>query len=158
MLKYKGYTIAFQEVPNEISLIINVAGCPHHCPGCHSQYLWDDDGAQPLLKNIETLIKPYANLITCVCFMGGDWNLFELKECLLWINNNYPTLKTCLYSGEDNIKFFNQILPLLDYIKIGSYQENKGGLNNPNTNQKFYKITKHQLEDVTYLFWRKEND
>lgn len=158
MLKYKGYTITFQEVPNEISLVVNVAGCPHHCPECHSQYLWTDDGAAPLFQNLYSLINPYAKMITCVCFMGGDWDKEGLIECLQYIKRNFPWLKLCVYSGEDTLKWIFSYLPLLDYVKVGSYQKDKGGLNNTGTNQRFYKVTGFYTEDITYLFWKKPYD
>lgn len=158
MLKYKGYTVAFQEVPNEISLVINVSGCPHHCVNCHSQYLWDNDGAMPLYDNLPSLIKQYLGMITCVCFMGGDWDADGLIPCLKLIHKQYPNLKTCLYNGSDTPVHSLSYLHLLDYIKIGSYQIDKGGLNNPETNQRFYKIQDNIVKDITYLFWKKHND
>ena len=40
--------------------------------------------------------------------------------------------------------------------KIGSWQEEKGPLNNPSTNQILYKKNENnELEDITYKFWRK---
>ena len=36
MLKYSNYEITFAEVPDEISLCINLTNCPHKCIGCHS--------------------------------------------------------------------------------------------------------------------------
>ena len=50
MLKYLNSDIVFQEVPDEVALAINLTGCPCHCPGCHSQYLWNDVG-QPLTES-----------------------------------------------------------------------------------------------------------
>lgn len=158
MLKYKGYTIAFQEVPNEISLVINVSGCPHYCTNCHSQYLWDNDGAMPLYDNLPSLIEQYLDMITCVCFMGGDWDIDDLAACLKLIKKQYPNIKTCLYNGADVPLSSLSYLHLLDYVKIGSYQIDKGGLNNPKTNQRFYKIQENTVKDITYLFWKKHND
>ena len=51
-LKYNGYSIVMQEVPNEVSLAINISGCPHKCEGCHSKYLWEYDG-EYLIDDIE---------------------------------------------------------------------------------------------------------
>jgi anaerobic ribonucleoside-triphosphate reductase activating protein len=49
-----------------------------------------------------------------------------------------------------------EILPLLDYIKIGSYREQLGGLVSTTTNQKMFKVNnKQQLEDITNRFWKK---
>ena len=78
-LMYKGYSVVFQEVPGEVSLAINISGCQHHCPDCHSKYLWSDEGAAFLRRDLDFIISEYDGLITCVCFMGGDHNLVELN-------------------------------------------------------------------------------
>lgn len=150
-LKYLGYTIACQEVPNEISLIINISGCPHHCEGCHSQYLWEYEGKY-ISDELDDILKEYEGLISCVCFMGGDQNINELNEMLKHCIDVYG-LKTCVYSGYDDIDIFD--LSLLNYLKIGKYDATKGGLNSTTTNQKFYVCENKKLEDVTYLFNKK---
>ena len=40
MLKYVNTDIVFQEIPDEVTLAVNISNCPCRCPGCHSQYLW----------------------------------------------------------------------------------------------------------------------
>ena len=37
-----------------------------------------------------------------------------------------------------------EIIEKLDYIKVGSYKEELGGLNCPTTNQKFYNLNTNQ--------------
>ena len=49
-------------------------------------------------------------------------------------------LKTCLYSGFDTAAPFAAILPLLDFLKLGPYDERLGGLDSPATNQRFYRV------------------
>ena len=44
MLKYVNTDVVFQEIPDEVTLAINISNCPCHCPGCHSRYLWEDIG------------------------------------------------------------------------------------------------------------------
>ena len=62
--------------------------------------------------------------------------------------------KSAWYSGKSEIA--NEInLNNFDYIKIGPYIEEKGGLSNSNTNQRFYKVVGTILEDITYKFWKK---
>ncbi len=137
-LKYHSYTVACQEVPDEISLIINISGCPHHCEGCHSKYLWDYTGNY-ISDDIEKIIGKYKGYISCVCFMGGDQNPDELKQLLQIIKSKYH-LKTCVYTGLDRLTYIDsKWIACCDYIKIGSYQSDKGGLDNPNTNQRMYK-------------------
>lgn len=121
-LKYLGYGITLQEVPNEISLFINISGCPHKCEGCHSDYLWAYEGkyiGDDLLK----ILGEYYGLITCVCFMGGEQNMNELYDYLRYIK--LLGLKTCLYSGCELIEEVEEIVPYLDYLKIGRYDNSK---------------------------------
>lgn len=146
-LKYLGYTIALQEVPNEISLILNISGCPWHCKGCHSQYLWNYDG-RLVKEDLLSLINKYKDMISCVCFMGGDQNLDELSEHLSLIKS--LNLKTCLYTGFDMIPPISK--GLLDYVKIGKYQEELGCLASPTTNQHMYNLQTN--EEI--FFYKKE--
>lgn len=141
-LKYNGYTIVMQEVPNEISLAINISGCPYKCKGCHSQYLWDDIGSY-LTDDIEDLLDMYDDMISCVCFMGGDQNQEELLFCLNKAKNK--KLKTCLYTGNDDLTSISkEIIKNLDYIKIGRYIENLGGLDSKTTNQKMFDLNNNK--------------
>lgn len=150
-LKYLGYSIVFQEVPNEVTLAINISGCPHRCEGCHSKYLWKYEGSY-IIDDLCGLIDKYNGLITCVCFMGGDQNRDDLLECL-YVVKQY-NLKTCVYSGLDTLTelIALAISPQCDYIKVGHYDEKCGGLNSPTTNQKFYSRIDGTLVDATYLF------
>lgn len=149
-LKYTHYDIVFQEVPNEVSLVFNISGCPHKCEGCHSKYLWNDVGNY-ISNDIDDIINKYKDMITCVCFMGGDQNTQELFALLFGVKH-FHNLKTCVYSGCDDINKFNDAMSEIDYLKIGRYIEELGGLDSVNTNQKFYKIKNGELKDITSVF------
>lgn len=155
-LKYLGYSIVFQEVPNEVTLAINISGCPHKCVGCHSKYLWEYKGDY-ISDDLDGLIAKYKGLITCVCFMGGDQNQKELTDLLICIKQS--KLKTALYTGVDSLNNLNiEILSNLDYCKIGHYDLAYGGIDNPNTNQKMLKwnLRESKWDDITYKFWKKD--
>ena len=154
-LKYLGYSIVFQEVPNEISLAINISGCPYKCRGCHSSYLWEYKGNY-ISEDLDFIIKQNLDFITCVCFFGGDQNIVELYDLLKHIRSKYE-VKTCLYSGQDLLSNLNKLFDVLDYIKIGSYKENLGGLKSTTTNQHMYMICQDRsLKDITFTFQQKE--
>lgn len=158
LLRYANYSITFQEVPNEISLVLNITGCTHHCDGCHSDYLAQDFGNY-VDDDLPALLDRYKGMITCVCFMGGDQAIDNLREWLKRIKEEYD-LKTCVYSGTDDIDTFDNCLDYLDYLKIGPYKKEFGGLDNPNTNQKFYIVVKDEdteinLFDITLAFIKK---
>ena len=155
-LKYLGYSIVFQEVPDEVTLAINISGCPHKCEGCHSKYLWEYDGHY-VSDDLVELIEKYKGLITCVCFMGGDQNKQELLDLLIKVHQH--KLKTALYTGEDILGNLGlRILGNLDYCKFGHYNDNLGGLDKPTTNQRMYKWNwqTSKWEDITYKFWKED--
>lgn len=150
-LKYIGYSIVFQEVPNEITLAINISGCPYRCKGCHSKYLWEYEGNY-ISNDIDGLIDKYDGMITCVCFMGGDQNIIELNQLITKVHDR--GYKCCLYTGKN--VFPTNLTNLIDYIKIGRYIEELGGLNYPSTNQSMWKRTENGFINITELFQQKK--
>ncbi len=148
MLKYYDTAIVFQEIPDEISLAINITNCPHRCENCHSAYLREDIGTELTFEEMWNLIKKHPD-ITCVLFMGGDSSHNDIVYLTNYIHNAFD-LKVAMYSGDDEID--DRLLNYLDYYKYGSYQEDKGPLNKKTTNQKLLKITKDKIRDITYKF------
>ena len=177
-LNYTTEQITFQEVPNEISLSFLIAGCPLKCKGCHSADSWRvtseanevnkaiKSKIHPINSNtknyltkgyLENRIKKYQDMISCVLFLGGEWEIEQLIELLQTVKNTNPSLKTCLYTGlelEEIVEFIEQEVNgqvdigwtyifennLLDYLKTGRWIRELGGLDNKNTNQRFYKV------------------
>ena len=155
MLKYVNTMVTFSEVPDEISLCIEISNCQCHCKNCHSPYLAEDIGEPLDLQHLTNLIDSNKG-ITCVCIMGGDANPSEVDDIAQDIKEYYPELKVGWYSGRQELsKEIN--LENFDAIKLGPYIEELGPLNSKTTNQKFYKIKENKLIDITNLFW-KDND
>ena len=147
--------VVFEEIPNEITLAINITNCPCHCKGCHSKFLWDDVGSELTFEKLDFLISKNKG-ITTVCFMGGDNEPSYINKLAEHVKNTQK-LKVGWYSGFDKVS--NEIeLTNFDFIKIGHYDEKYGGLNKKNTNQIFYLVNENKLEDKTYMFWKKEKD
>ena len=71
-MKYVNSSIVFQEIPDEVTLAINISNCPCRCPGCHSPYLWADTGSELTTDAIDSFMEEYGSDITCIAFMGGD--------------------------------------------------------------------------------------
>lgn len=139
-MNYYKYDILFQEVPNEISLAFYFTGCPLRCKGCHSPELWNSKNGSPLTcMKLESLLKQYHGYISCVLFMGGDWNQKELllySQCI----SNYSELSMALFTGKEMEEINPKLLDQLTYIKTGPWIEERGGLDSPFTNQKFYNL------------------
>ncbi len=138
-LKIYSYDIVCQEVPDEVTLALNISGCPNRCPGCHSPWLADDVGEEMTGELMRGLIGKYEKAITCVCFMGGDANPQHIEATARWIKEKYPDLKTAWYSGKQVLPKDFDIMSM-DYIKVGPYIEKLGGLKSPTTNQVMYRI------------------
>lgn len=150
MLKYVDTKVVFSEVPDEITLAINLSNCPFKCKGCHSPYLREDIGELLNSEKLEQLINENVG-ITCVCFMGGDRNLVEVQE--LAIGAKKRGLKTAWYSGSSDLDVESNCVFAFDYIKVGPYIDGLGPLSSANTNQRFYKIEdEHLTVDMTHRF------
>lgn len=163
-MKYIGSEVVFREIPEEISLAINITNCPIHCPDCHSKILWEDVGDVLDWNELDGLIRGNPG-ITCVLFMGGDANLEEIKYLTLAIHTNYPTLKVALYSGNQLSKLKKKIdISWFDYIKTGPFIKKFGPLNVKTTNQKLYKVNwlfgskfLFSLKNITKKLWNEHN-
>lgn len=144
MLKCYSYDIVCQEIPDEITLAVNISCCPNRCPGCHSPWLWSDEGEDMTEEMLSALIDRYSSAITCFCFMGGDAEPFEVERLSRWIRQRYGHLRTAWYSGREAIPVGFD-LSVMDFVKTGPYIAERGGLKSPDTNQALYRI----LPDMT---------
>lgn len=187
MIKYTTTEVTFREIPDEISLCINISNCPHHCPDCHSKELWEDIGTPLTIDIVKQLLNNNPG-ITCLCLMGEgnewskDWDDFitSVKQCLSDFNSD---IKFAIYSGCDSIGImhhaYGEILKIFDYIKVGPYIKERGSIDKITTNQRLYKtLTSYKpgsyqsvcndsnqrkdshflAEDITYKFWQHDNN
>jgi anaerobic ribonucleoside-triphosphate reductase activating protein len=147
-MKFTSYDIVFQEVPGEVTLAVNISNCPNRCYGCHSPHLQEDSGEELTESVILGLLEEYGNAVTCICFMGGDGSpddVLKLAEHVRMFNK-----KTAWYSGRSEV--YGDANRRFDYIKLGRYEEEAGGLDSQGTNQRFYRIENEAMIDMTGLF------
>ena len=161
MLKYVDTKVVFQEVPDEVTLAINISNCPCHCEGCHSPYLAEDIGTELTIEELVRLGTETEG-ITCIAFMGGDSDPKRINKLAKFVTEELD-LKVAWYSGRQYIPEEIQ-LQNFNYIKIGPYIEKLGGLDSENTNQIMYEVclvSKMQqrslLKEITHKF-RKHED
>lgn len=152
MLKYANFDIVFQEVPDEVTLAINITNCPNQCVGCHSKYLWADMGEVLDKESLDELVSRYRNGITCVCFMGGDAEPYDVANLAMYLKNKYKDLKAAWYSGKNELpEAFHA--ETFDYIKTGRYDEKLGALDSVTTNQRMIKrLADGRVKDITSRF------
>ncbi|GHU99610.1 hypothetical protein FACS1894159_03920 [Bacteroidia bacterium] len=154
MLRLADYDIVFQEVPGEVSLALNISGCPNRCPGCHSPHLQRQVGEPLDEATLGGLVDRYGGAVTCVCFMGGDAAPAEVARLAAFVRETTSQrLKTAWYSGRDRLPD-GFALSWFDHVKLGPFIAALGGLDSPTTNQRFYRATDDGLVDITELFRR----
>jgi len=154
MLKYVNTDVVFQEIPDEVTLAINISNCPCRCPGCHSRYLWDDIGMPLGPDALDDFIGQYGSDISCIAFMGGDADPKGVDMLAQYLHAEHPQYKVAWYTGRLRIP------PTVnrqdfDYIKVGPYIRHLGPLNQPTTNQRLYRLNEQgDFDDITSRFWQ----
>lgn len=119
-MNYLGIDTASMSDGKGVRVVLWVAGCPHHCEGCHNPESWDETNGQEftngtLVTLIEALNKPYIQGLT---FSGGDplapCNRDKVKEIAREIKTRLPDKDIWLYTGY----YFKEVknLPAMDYI------------------------------------------
>ena len=160
MIKYKPDTVSvvFAEVPDYVTLAIEITNCPGHCEGCHSPWLREDIGEELTPEVLDDLIRKNRG-VNCICFMGEGKDPEALKRLAFSIHlrSDYP-YKVALYSGREEVE--DEYNAYFDFIKVGPYIPSRKALNFKTTNQRLYEIVREGNEtkrkDITYKFWRKE--
>ena len=152
-MRYVSEQIVFQEVPGEISLAWTISGCDLRCPGCHSAETWAPDKGELLTPAYAAQrMDDYRGLISCVLFMGGEWHPDTL--CAILDAAQSRGLATCLYTGLEDVSL--QIKNRLTFLKTGAFIRALGGLDSPDTNQRFIRVA--DGKNLNELFRRTSHD
>ena len=156
MIKYTGSYVTFQEVPDEVSLVLTISNCPYRCKGCHSPWLQTDTGSFLTTDVLFQMMAQYRDGITCVCFMGDGGDAPLVGELIQFVH--MCGFKAALYTGSEDMELLDWSSPLPDYYKVGPYIEALGGLDHPTTNQRMYRMNNetHEYEDITPVFWKEK--
>ena len=134
----KYLTITYPDINNGpgFRATLWIAGCSHHCPGCHNQHTWDyNQGLEltsPKLK--EQITKIFSNdYISGLTISGGDPldqsanSLHELCDFMKWFKLTYPSKTIWLYTGfnkDEVISYYGKYaISLADYLIDGKYDE-----------------------------------
>ncbi len=160
MIKYvPGMTsVVIEEIPDRVTLAVDISNCQGNCVGCHSPFLKTDIGDPLTEEVIDTLLA--ANFgVDCFLFLGEGRDLPRLLELAAHVRSK--GLSPALYSGRREVE--PEIYEAFDYVKVGPYIEKYGPLNSRTTNQRLYRI-RHgadgtpEKEDITARFWHRGID
>ena len=152
MLKFLNTMVVFEEIPDKISLAVNMTNCQNKCVGCHSPQLRKDIGKELTEEVVDELIKENEG-INCFLFMGEGNDKDSLIKMARYVKEKYASFSLAIYSGRDNVE--DDFYELFDYVKIGPYIAKFGPLNKDTTNQRLLKIEDGARKDITSMFWKK---
>ena len=150
MLKYvpELTDIVIEEIPDRVTLAVEVTNCRGNCPGCHSPFLRQDIGSELTPEIIDSLIADNFG-VNCFLFLGEGNDLPALFALAEHVRQSHPGVETAVYSGRESVE--DEFFRLFDYVKTGPYIEARGPLNHPTTNQRLY----YHREDITSCFWKR---
>lgn len=140
--------IVLEEIPDRITLAVEISNCQGNCIGCHSPFLKSDIGEELTPEVVDRLIADNYG-VNCFLLLGEGSDPEALRSLARHLRSAHPGLKTAVYSGRTEVE--DEMFDLFDYVKVGPYIEKFGPLNNPSTNQRLY----FHGEDITSRFWRK---
>ena len=162
MIKYvPGMTsVVIEEIPDRVSLAVDISNCQGNCVGCHSPFLREDIGEELTEDVVSSLVE--ANFgVNCFLFLGEGNDLPALLRLADHVHS--LGLEAALYSGRKEVE--RDIYLTFDYVKTGPYMEHFGPLNERTTNQRLYKVIHdpsskpdYRLIDLTSRFWHKGID
>lgn len=150
MLKYvPGMTnVVLEEIPDRVTLAVEISNCQGNCKGCHSPWLKNDVGEPLTFQTIARLIDDNFG-VNCFLLLGEGRDHRALLDIASFIKTNFPSLECGLYSGRCEVE--QDLFDAFDYVKVGPYIEEFGPLNKETTNQRLY----HHGVDITYRFWHR---
>ena len=153
MIKYvpQMTSVVMEEIPDRVTLAVDISCCRGNCEGCHSPFLREDIGDPLTEEVIDTLVKDNFG-VDCFLFLGEGQD----PETLLRLAEHVKSLglKAALYSGRSEVE--PTFWETFDYIKTGPYLPDRGPLNRETTNQRLYRRTGEGWEDITSRFWRRK--
>ena len=121
--------ITMNEIPGRIAVYFELGNCTQGCPGCHSPHLSEQQVlAITPLEELESIAETQATKgANAIVLMGGTTNGIS--------DDDAEHDKTIAQKSG------------VTWLKTGSYQEERGGLSSPSTNQRFYKLTDRFVAD-----------
>ena len=162
MIKYvpEMTNVVLEEIPDRLTLAIDISNCTGLCEGCHSPFLRRDVGVELTPEAIDSLIAGNFG-INCFLFLGEGNDHAALMSAANYVRRAYPFLALGLYSGRESVE--EDVWELFDYVKIGPFRPSCGPLNKTTTNQRLYRILHNAdgtrtVDAITARFWRKGID
>ncbi|MBR5075465.1 MAG: anaerobic ribonucleoside-triphosphate reductase activating protein [Bacteroidales bacterium] len=140
--------IVLEEIPDKVTLAVEISNCRGSCIGCHSPFLKQDIGEELTPAVVDALIADNFG-VNCFLLLGEGKDKEALLRIAEHLRVHHPGLERAVYSGRPEVE--PEIYAAFDYVKVGPYVRELGPLNEPTTNQRLY----HHGEDITSRFWHR---
>ncbi|MBR4134298.1 MAG: anaerobic ribonucleoside-triphosphate reductase activating protein [Bacteroidales bacterium] len=169
MIKYvpEMTSVVLEEIPDRVTLAVDISNCRGNCVGCHSPFLKEDVGEELTPEVISRLVSENYG-IDCFLFLGEGRDPERLLELAAHVRA--LGLVPALYSGRREVD--GPYWETFDYVKVGPYIPENGPLNNPLTNQRLYRVlgademppegaemrmraSGRRFADITSRFWHR---
>ena len=144
-------SVVLEEIPDRVSLAVEISNCRGNCVGCHSPFLRKDIGDELTPAIVDALIADNFG-VDCFLFLGEGKDPAALLTLAAHIRSAHPAMSLALYSGREELE--PEVWDAFDYVKVGPYLPECGPLNERSTNQRLY----HHRKDITPRFWHKGID
>ena len=141
-------SVVLEEIPDRVSLAVDISNCLGNCTGCHSPFLKLDIGEELTPGVVDALVADNFG-VNCFLFLGEGNDPAALLALAAHLRAAHPELELALYSGREDVE--PELWDAFDYIKVGPYRPECGPLNSRSTNQRLYR----HREDITSRFWHR---
>lgn len=158
MIKYvpSMTSVVIEEIPDMVTLAVEISNCKGNCIGCHSPFLREDVGEELTEEAIDSMVGDNFG-VNCFLFLGEGRDLGRIFALAQYVRRAHG-LAVALYSGRTEVE--EEVFEVFDYVKVGPYMAEFGPLNSRTTNQRLYKVSHSPLikEDITSRFWHRGID
>ena len=151
MIKYvpSMTNIVMEEIPDRVTLAVEISNCQGCCKGCHSPWLAGDIGEPLTPAVVDRLIADNFG-VDCFLLLGEGNDPAAVMEIAAHLKTAHQGIARAIYSGRSQVE--DSLFEAFDYVKVGPYIEEKGPLNSVTTNQRLY----FHRSDITPRFWNKK--
>ena len=161
-MRYHNITTCDMKNGSGLRVVLWVAGCEHHCEGCHNPQTWDpEDGLKYDHSVTDEIMNELQNsYISGLTLSGGDplhpKNIDEVTKLCETVSVFANDKNIWLYTGYswEDIKD----LPIMKYLAVvvdGKFDKTKASVNYPwagSTNQRVIDVQK-SLEQDDVVLW-----
>lgn len=150
MIKYvPGMTsVVLEEIPDRVTLAVEISNCQGACVGCHSPWLKTDVG-EPLTEEVMDALIADNFGVNCFLLLGEGKDPEAVLRLAAHLRAKHPLIESAIYSGRAQVE--DELFDAFDYVKVGPYMAEYGPLNKETTNQRLY----HHRKDITSRFWHR---